>query len=190
MIDLTGLSFAEVSPSLLEFGGVQRPTAGGPSQQLNRLGTRWAFALALPPLPAQTPWTALIVAAKQEGALIRIPEPGYAGGAGGAPVVAAAAAGGASVTIGGLAAGFVVQPKWVSFVHGGRRYAHLIVSASPTVGGQSTLVITPMLRTSLVAGDVVELGQPKAQGLLTDKLAWSLPKNRLIALTLSLEEQQ
>lgn len=191
MIDLTGLSFAEMQPSLLEFGGIQRPTMGGASQQLNRLGTRFAFALALPPLPSSTAWTATIALAKQQGALIRLPEPAYNGQPTAPASVAAAVAGGVSVQVAGLAPGFQMPSKWVSFVHGGRRYAHLVVSATPAASdGTSAFTVTPMLRTNLAAGDLVELFGVKAQGLLVDKLSWALPKSRLISFTLSLEEQK
>jgi hypothetical protein len=192
MIDLTGLTFAAIQPELLEYGGIQRGALGGPSQNLQRLGNRFSFALALPPLPASNVWTGKIVAAKQEGALIRIVEPGFAGIVWPTlPTVAAAVAGGTTVTVQGLAAGFATPPKWISFIHGGRRYAHLIVAATVANGaGVSTFTISPMLRTPLSAGDTVEIASPKAEGLLVDQLGWGVDSNRLINFTLKLEEQR
>ena len=191
MIDLTGLSFAEVQPALLEFGGIQRPTMGGPSQQLNRLGTRFAFALALPPMASLNGWTGKIVAAKQEGALIRVPEPGRAPITEGAPSVYAGVSGGTVVPMTGATQGLLVPAgKWISIIHGGRRYVHLVTANAIMEGGAVNLVVTPMLRTSLAAGDLIEIAAPKAQGLLVDKLSWAVPKSRLISFTLSLEEQK
>lgn len=190
MIDLTGLKFSAVEPSLLEFGGIQRGSLGGPSQNIQRLGNRWAFALALPPLPAGTPWTGLIAAAKQEGALIRILEPNYTGGAIGAPTVRTVTAGGTSVPLQGLTPNATVPSKWISFIVGGVRYAHLIVAPAAANGqGQTTITVTPMLRVPLPAGTIAEIGSPKAQGLLVDRLSWSLGTSRLIGFTLQLEER-
>jgi hypothetical protein len=190
MIDLTGLPIAAIEPSLVEFGGIQRGSLGGPSQNLQRLGNRWAFGLALPPLPAASPWPGLIAAAKQQGALIRLPEPGYTGGGLGTPIVRAATAGGTSVPLSGMTANAQIPAKWISFIVGGVRYVHLIVTPAATNGfGETTITITPMLRVPLPFGTIVEIGQPKAQGLLVDRLSWGLGSNRLQSFSLQLEER-
>ena len=194
MIDLTGIAFTDMQPSLMEFGGVQHGALGGPSQLITRLGNRFVFALALPPLPAASPWPALIVAAKQEGALVRISEPGWARPAEGAPTVAAAVGGGVVVPVTGATPGLTLPAgKWLSIVHAGRRYAHLVTAAAvmPAAGAAVNVGITPMLRTPLAAGDVVEITTPKAQGLLVDRIGWALGRNRLPTMTtLALEEQK
>jgi hypothetical protein len=161
----------------LDFGGDISPSLGGPVQRINRLGNRYQLALAFPPVKSGAQamlWTTRLEQAKAAGVLYPVPLDGFATGSPGSPVVANATTGGTSVYLGGLTPGYaLIVGQWLSLIHAGRRYLHRVTAAATADGtGHVTLSITPMLRTALSIGDVVEIAAPMIEGLIVGAIEW------------------
>ncbi len=193
MIDLTSLSAQESAPRLLDFGGFLTPTLGGPMQRVDRLGNRHALDVTLPPMradPEGRVWVSRLKRAKTEGAFMRFPQIGLRNGVSGAPVVAAYVAAGRTVPVAGLQPRCEVKEgQWLSVIHAERRYLYS-VDAGVLAGADGTamLAITPMLRTALSAGDVIELVQPHIEGLILEDFGWTIDKARTIGLSFTITE--
>lgn len=193
MIDLTPLSPQASAPRLLDFGGFLTPSTGAPVQRVDRLGNRHAHDVTLPPMRAEPDgrvWVSRLKRAKTEGAFMRFPQVGFRNRVSGSPIVAAPVAAGRSLPVAGLGARCVIREgQWLSIIHGGRRYLHS-VDAEIVAGadGTVTLAITPLLRTSLDTGDVIELAQPRIEGLILEDFGWSIDKARTVGLSFTITE--
>ena len=185
----------EATVSLRDFGGVLTPFLGGPEQRINRLGTRFAVSVTLP--PKRTRDEALVIQsrllrAREDRLLMEFPQPDFDTGDPGSPIVSTAVASGSSLPISGVTPGYQIKEgQFASIIHAGRRYLH-IFAADYTFGsgGAATLIIWPMLRTPLSAGDVVEIAVPKIEGLVSpgDELSWQLSVDRFAAFTFQVSE--
>lgn len=195
MIDLTDIRLANATPAVVDFGGTLTPALGGPRQRINRLGTRWSFAMETPMLEADPDlriWASRLARAKLETGLIWIPEPDLVFGPEGAPRVAQAVAGGTSLPLSGLSARLAIpEGKWLSIIHDGRRYVYRVArDMAATAGGTVALPIYPLLRTRLAAGDVVELARPKVQGEIDGEFSWDVPVSRFASLSFTIAEEE
>lgn len=195
MIDLSAIPLMASPPTVVDFGGTLTPALGGPVQHIDRVGTRWAFAFTTPQMPVEPDgrlWASRCARAKTEGALVWVPEPDLDFASIGTPVVASAVTAGSSVQLSGCTAGREIpEGKWVSFIHGGRRYLHLVTAARTVSGtGTVTLPIFPMLRTSLSSGDTAELAVPKVQGSISGQFGWPLDIERFVQLQFTIEEDE
>ena len=189
-IDLTGIPIRMMQPAALRFGGVITPGTGGPTQRVDRIGSRWAFGFETSAMriePDGRRWGTLLDRADRDGVLIAIEQPDFDPGAPGRPTVTSNTASGRSVPITGATPNYAVRPgQWVSFVHGGRRYldkvAEQVVLNS---SGAGMLVLLNLIRTPLTAGDVVELGRPMIEGSLEGYQpgAWELERVTAFSFT-------
>lgn len=164
-------------PMVLSFGSVLTPFLGGPSQKINRLGTRWALRVSMPTMRAEVAryWVDALSRGGETGVVMAIPQD-IAIGDPGAPLVAAAAFAGMTLQIKGLTPGYAVKTgQFLSIVHGGRRYVH-IFSADAVANGSGALTtsIWPMIRTGLSINDVIELARPMIQGWLDANIEWDV----------------
>jgi hypothetical protein len=179
---------------LRDFGTVLTPFLGGPEQRINRLGTRFGLRLTLP--PKDTRDEALVIQsrllrAREDRLRMAWPQPGLVIPNPGAPIVAAAVTAGTMLPLAGLAPGFLIREgQFLSIVHG-RRYIHMF-SADATVGSDGTVnaPIWPMLRTPLSIGDVVEISEPKIEGLVSpgDELGWQIAVDQLASFSFTISE--
>lgn len=195
MIDLTAIPLMAAPPEVQDFGGLLTPPLGGPTQRIDRVGTRWQFNFSTPQMPIEPDgrlWASRLARAKTEGALVWVPEPDLVFAAIGTPVVASATTAGSSVPLSGCTAGRVIpEGKWVSFIHDARRYLYQVTAERTVAGdGTVTLPIFPMLRTSLAVSDVAELFAPKVQGSITGTLGWPLDIERFMQLQFTLAEDE
>ncbi len=179
-VDLTGLPIADLVPTPYAFGRVQRPPTGGALTRIERMGSRWQFAVTTPSMPEEPlgrRWKALLDRAEDEGAVIALRAPGFALMAAGSPVIASDTLVGRTIPVTGALPGHPFrQGQFVSFVTEDGRYADkLLEQAIADADGQAELLIRNLLRAPLTAGDIVEVSPAKAQGTIeiTDHGSWS-----------------
>lgn len=198
-VDLTGIvKWTTGKPRFIDFGGELTPGLGGPVQRVNRMGNRFGIDCAGVPVPEYPDGeilTATLRLAKQNGAIFPWPVPrGAPATSYGSPVVNGAVAAGTSVPIRGLTVGAVIRfGQFFSIITGGWRYlyAHAGTSVAADGSGHATVTIDPMLRASLVDGDVVELATPKIQGLLSSgDLEWDIMLEPFTRIDFNISEQK
>lgn len=165
---------------LLDWGGRLIPILGGPVQNIMRLGTRFSLEFTVPPMlsePSGRLWAGALVQAKLQGVRTRFLQDGFSTGAPGSPVVDGSGQTGMTLNIRGGQAGYRFrQYQFVSLVHAGRRYLHM-VTARVDIGsdGKASLPIAPMLRVITSDGDAVEVAKPMIEGTLAgDEVSWDV----------------
>lgn len=184
----------DASPRLRDFGSTLTPFLGGPEQRINRLGTRFALRVTLPPMESRD--DALVVQSRllrgrEDRLVIEWPQPGFDVGAPGAPLVAAAVASGTSIPLKGMTPGHVLKEgQFISVIHAGRRYVYMLsADAVVGVGGVVTVNIWPLLRTALSVNDVVEM-TPMIEGLVSpgEEISWQLSVDHLADFSFTIAE--
>lgn len=165
---------------LLDWGGRLVPILGGPVQTIMRLGTRFSLEFTVPPMPSEPNgrlWGGALVQAKLQGVRTRFLQDGFTTGAPGSPVVDGSGQTGMVLNIKSGQPGYRFrQYQFISLVHGGRRYLHM-VTARVDIGadGKASLPIAPMLRVITTNGDAVEVAKPMIEGTLTgDEVGWNV----------------
>ena len=165
-------------PRLLDWAGTLTPPLGGSLQILDRLGSRHAIDLTLPPLPAEPhgrAWASKLKQAKRQGALYRFPQYDFRIGAPGAPAVVGAGQAGTSLILGGFTPRYAIRDgQWFSLVTAGRRYLYSTSAGIVADGaGNATVQIEPPLRVRPAAGDAAEFAAPMIEGVLSgNEVAW------------------
>jgi hypothetical protein len=194
-IDLSLLDIITAQPELVDYGGLLQPPSGGEIQKVERLGTRHAISIVVPPLDGLVAmqWLSRAKRAKLEGGLIGFPQPGFNPGNPGSPVVnAAVAAQATSLPIRGLSAGYLLREgQWLSVIHGGRRYLHSVNAPVTASGaGTATVTVTPRFRVALSNGDTIELATPKLEGwIIGDTFPWDIDTLRTTRLRFKMIEK-
>lgn len=165
---------------LRDFGSVLTPFLGGPEQRINRLGTRFGLRLSMPPLDADEGMVYLsrLLQGKQSTVTLPWPLLDFDPGTPGAPLVSANVSSGTALPIKGLTPGYTVKEgQFFSIIHAGRRYVYMF-TANGTANGSGNLSasIFPMLRAALSTNDVIEIAQPKIEGLVLpgEELSWQI----------------
>lgn len=182
-------------PRLRDFGTTLTPFLGGPEQRINRLGTRFALTLTLPPQPTRD--KALIIQsrllrAREDRLLMEWPQPDLDIGNPGAPLVSAAVMSGTALPLKGLTPGYVLREgQMISINHAGRRYMEMVAAeVTASASGTASVAIWPLLRTPLSINDVVEIASPKIEGQVSpgEELSWQISVDRMAAFTFTLSE--
>lgn len=188
--------YAEATGRLIGWGAELVPPLGGPTQRIDRLGTRfsWDFTLRPEPIAAEgRQYISRIRRALLEGAIVTIPQVDLTIGSVGTPLVNTAVSGGKVVSVKGLpAAKQLVEGQYITFIHGGKRYLHSIdTTATANGAGVISLTITPMLRVNLSVNDVVEIATPKMEGLLSgNDWEWTLDVSKHVGLSFTVTETE
>ena len=149
----TSPGIRSAKPRLIDFGGLLTPTLGGPSQRLNRLGSRFAVDFEMPPMwtePDGRIWVSRLARALTEGAIMRWPQPDLKMGAPGAIVTDGGGQLGTTLNIRAGTPNYVIREgQFFSIVSAGRRYLHAAAAQGLLDGdGKAALPIWPMLRVS------------------------------------------
>jgi len=182
------------TPSYIDYGGILRPFLGGSDQKLNRLGNRFACDFTMPPmLLAETGriWVSRLVQARQTGAIMEWPQPGFETGSPGLPTVRGSGAGGTNLPLKSVSAGYtIVEGQFLSVIHGGRRYLHMAnADATADSTGKVSVSISPMLRFTPTDGDVVEIARPMIEGFVEgNEQPWDLDTARTTGLSFRIRE--
>ena len=165
---------------LRDFGAVLTPFLGGPEQRINRLGMRFGLRLTMPPMDADEGMVYLsrLLQGRQSTVILPWPLLDFDSGTPGSPLVSAAVASGTAIPIKGLTPGYQVKEgQFFSVIHSGRRYVYMF-TADATANGSGNLsaAIFPLLRTALSTNDVIEIAQPKIEGLVLpgEEISWQI----------------
>lgn len=174
---------ATVTWHLIDAGGLLTPPLGGDVQRLNRLGTRWAVEVQLPPLaPADAMrWAADLTLGRQNGVRWKLREIDVARSPVGAPLVAGAGQSGFSIAIDGMTPGASWQKgKFLAVTTAGRsRLYQTAVAGAADGAGAAAIAITTPLRKAPADNDAVSFA-PSIEGLIGgDAWNWTVDAARL-----------
>jgi hypothetical protein len=193
-VDLTELKISGDSIMPLDFGGLMPSALGGSTDRIDRLGTRYMAQIDTPAMrlePDGRRWSARLLRARREGALIEIHQPDFDAGAPGAPVVASDTASGRSIPISGLTPHYAVREgQWLNYVVDGQRYldqvtAQVLANAS----GVATITIQNLLRVPLTAGDTIVLAKPCIEGWIEGDFGIARSVDRITSFSFTLSEK-
>ena len=190
---LSGVKFKTVTVRLQDFGTTLTPPLGGIVQRINRLGSRYAIDVELPPLPEEPTgrqFTALLEQALTQGATFAVPQLRMTIPSAPSAVVNGAVSGGSSLPIRGLPASYtILAGQYLSIIQGGRRYLHR-ASADTVANGSgimAALPILPMLRVALTDASVIEINTPILEGLI-DTPSWAIMTEPFFATRFTISE--
>lgn len=158
-----------LTPRLVTARAELRSAFGGSTQRINRLGSRWAFEVELPPMTAANAlaWTDLLT--EVDTCILDLPEPGITIGSPGTPLVNGATQTGASLITDGWTAGYVIpKGKWFSVSVSSLLYLYqTTASTTASGGGAATLPIRPLLRASPADNAALNVNPAKVEGFVT-----------------------
>jgi len=194
MIDLTYIRQAIAEPELIDYGATLTPFLGGPSQRLDRIGTRHAITVQMPTMPVEREgrqWIVRLIRAKQEGGFVKFPQVDFEVRGPGSPTVAAAIEGGRVLPIEGGRPGYEIREgQALTVTSNGRQFFYLasaqtILNAS----GAGSVELDVPLREETTVSDPVNLARPVIAGrIMEDGWKWSIDTNRTVGLSFRLEE--
>lgn len=180
---------------MLDFGGELTPFLGGPVRRLNRIGTRLGLRVTMPPIRGAVArqFAARLARGKQEGVVLDWPLLDLLPGTPPDPRIASASSG-TAISVKGLGAGFqVTEGQPLSVISGSRRYVHLSTGEVTADGsGNAVLGVFPPTRTTYSINDVVEIAQPRIEGLVSpgDELSWSMAVEHTMGFSFSVIESR
>ena len=181
-----------VVPRLMQYGGILRPALGGPTQRINRLGSRWAIDVTMPPMAEAQGrvWIARLVAGQSEGAILEWPQPEFDAGAPGTILVDGAAQTGMTLNLDGATPSYVAREgQFFGMPVAGRNYLYQVRTQTVFTAGAAALPIQPMIRKSPADNAECEFGKPLIEGwIIGDELAWSRSVERHYGIQFTIEE--
>jgi hypothetical protein len=194
MIDLTHIRQAVAEPELVDFGATLRPFLGGATQRLDRIGTRHAITVQMPPMHIESEgrqWIVRLIRAKQEGGFVEYPQVDFNVGAPGLPTISATVEGGRVLLVTGGQPGYAIREgQALNVTSNGRKFFYL--SSAPIVlnaSGAGSIELDVPLREETTVGDPVNLGKPIIAGrIMEDGWKWTLETNRTVGLSFRLQE--
>jgi hypothetical protein len=193
----TAIGPAQATPRLVSYDGAQVPFLGGPVSHLQRLGTRFALEVRLPPMrhndSLAREWIAKLLRGKRDGVLWEWPQPDFTPPIGTIVTRDAAAAMAETIFIRALPVGSLLAVgSFLSLVVNGRRYLHNVFDSSFTgTATQAQVWTTPPLRVAVPVDALVELNPPMIQGYLEgDDLTWDLESARTVGLGFTIVEEE
>ena len=184
---------AGAAPRLLDFGIQLHAALGGETLRVDRAGSRWAIEVQLAAMKPDQARAVLAVLVRARSTPLRLAYPllGVSQGAPGAPVVDGAGQSGTALNLTGLTPGWQAKPGyWLSLLDSsGRAYLHTVIApASADATGNIALSIWPALRAPFADAATVLLGKPVIEGLVTSDISWSLPVDKVISPSFTIEE--
>lgn len=186
---------SSIAPALTDFGGFLTPGLGGRVQRVNRMGSRFALAVTMPPLRSTADgmkWVSRLVRGKSEGVRMEVPLGDFDPGLTGNPVVAGSGQSGSVLNVSGFAPGYYFQEgQWFTLASGGEHFLHQVALTGTASGqGAAALPIYPMLRVEPQDGDVLLFDQPIIEGFVHgDELRWQMSVERLIGIEFEVHER-
>lgn len=195
MIDLSHVLQTAADPELIDFGASLSPFLGGPSQRLDRLGTRHAITVQMPTMRVEKEgrlWIVRLIRAKQEDGFVEYPQPGFKIGAPGYSITASAAVeGGRVLAVTGGRPGYTVREgQALTITSKGRQFFYLAsAQVMLNASGQANIELAVPLREETTIGDPVNLHRPVIAGrIMEDGWKWSIDIARTVGLSFRIEE--
>ena len=184
-----------VSPALIDFGFVQRPALGARATRIERAGSRYSAQIGLPPMRADVArvFVSRLLRAKSEGLRIEFPLLEISQSPCGTPLVDGAGQAGKTLNIKGLTPHYAFREGyWLTLVDGfdGARYLHNCgTTVAAGADGRATIALAESLRAPFADGATILLAKPTIEGFVTgESWDWQIPVERLIALSVPIEE--
>jgi hypothetical protein len=195
MIDLTHIRQTIAEPELVDFGASLRPFLGGPSQRLDRLGTRHAISVQMPTMYVESEgrkWIVRLIRAKQEDGFIEFIQPGFViGPCGNSITVAVGTEGGRVLAITGATPHYAVREgQALTVISNGRKFFYLATAQTVLdAAGAGSIELDVPLREEATVGDVVNLARPEIAGrIMEDGWKWSIDTAGTVGLSFRIEE--
>jgi len=199
IITLPTSGFVEAKQVFMDYSSQLDPQLGGEHQQIVRPGSRFALEISLPAkrfaeigAKGAMQWISRLNQAKHGEALYPWPQPGLTVPAMATPRVNGANQMGSSLIIDGATAGVAYREgQFISIIHGGNRYLHMLTADGVLAGGAGTLPIFPMLRASPADNALVEFSPPMIQGrIVGDQNEWTVDYMRRAGLQFVIAENR
>ena len=185
-------------PTLLDFGGIIRPSTGAKILRLDRGGNRYRVAMTLPIRSGEDARRVVsrLLAAKSEGMKVEYPLQGVYQGTPGSFVVDGAGQSGNTILLRGGTPHYAAKEGFWLTIHDGdattQGYLHNVKAQSIADGsGGMELIVTPNLRIPFADGAHVEFAKPTIEGLVDGDVSWSLAIGELVdSLSFVVEEAE
>jgi len=182
---------ASIAIGLISARNELSPAFGGPTQRLNRKGSRWRAVVTLPVMTYVDALAWIDLRAEADTVVLDVPQPGLVIGTPGTPLVNGAGQLGSSLAIDGLTVGYVIRKgQYLSVVISGQRYLYQATAQVTANGsGQATVAIRPMLRASPPNDAVVEIAAPKIEGFVKTDPMFEVNAAQHVGLSFEIEER-
>lgn len=156
------------SPGLVPRPNRNSSATGTNTQHFVRLGRHWRFDVSLHAMIQAKAAEWVDLENETDTLLWNIPQGDLVADNEGSPRVAGGSQTGSSLDVDGITIGFVIpQGAFISIITNSRRYVYKVRAAVTADGtGAATLSIIPPLRLSPLNNDVVEISDPKVEGLV------------------------
>lgn len=181
------------SPRLISKRRDIEPDLGGPTQRVQRLGSRWAIDFELPPMDYvdAMAWVSALVAADAEVVRMAVPQPGFDTGEPGSPRVNGGGQQGQTLNLDGFSAYSAKAGQFFSIAHATGRHLHMVRQDQTPVAGVVALAFRPMLRKSPADNTVIELQTPMIEGFLSGReTGWTVDFARTVGLSFTITERE
>lgn len=196
MIELPDLPAPNgVSPTIIDYGIIQRPPTGGAVLNVGRPGSRFRIQLKFPPMDGDDArkFIARLVKAKRVGGIrAKFPILDVDQGLAGSPVVNGAGQAGTILAVRGVTPHYLCKEGfWLNaFDTMGQPYLH--TASAPSVADASGLIILniePPLRFPFADGAKVELEKPVIEGFIDGgEWSWDIDLARHYGIAVTIEE--
>lgn len=189
---------ANVTPGLLYFGSSITPPLGGPTQTIERLGTRHKLKVTMPPLPnkdAAMAYLSKLRRGKSGGVRMAWPLGGFdPGDPGPAPAIRIERQIGKSFTLQGMRPGYIIKEgQFFSIESDGVHYLYEATEdreVLPT-GNAEAFGCHPLIRATHSVGDTVHFVRPMIEGILIGQdLDWELSVEYLNEFEFEIHERK
>lgn len=194
-IDLpTNLAPTTMTPSLISLRRDINPTFGGPDQRIQRLGSRWAFKVDMPPMTyiEAMPWIAALTRGEGDTVRLRLPQPGFDAGSPGNPLVNGASQLGTYLNVDGFGSYTAKAAQWFNLTIAGQKYLYQVAEDKVAEAGVMTaLHFTPMIRRSPPDNSPVDFETPVVEGFLQGReTSWTMENAMDVGLSFTIQERE
>lgn len=170
------------------------PTFGGPTSRVQRFGSRWALDVKMPPMDyvEAMAWIAALVDAEGDTVVFDFPQPDFAVGTPGAPLVNGANQQGRLLNLDGFSGSYTAKAgQFFNVTIGGRLFLYQVAAdKTAAAGALAALRISPMIRRSPPDNAVVSF-DPKIEGFLNaGETSWSIDVARNVGLSFTITERE
>ncbi len=183
---------AKVTPRKIDASGNLSSAFGAGDQRLERMGTRWALDVTMPPMRYVDAVEFSDLEALGTTCIFPIPQPGLEVGTPGVGLVDGAGQSGSTLSLKGLTANYAFKKfQWITVITSGVRYCYRVGSAAVVApDGTVDLPLSTMLRKPHGDEDVVKIADPEIEGFVSvEEGAWTVGPDRLVYLSFTIQER-